>query len=83
MAGIDGALRPKWRLLLCGSMAACTFLMACLAMHDRQTAEGVGLYFAIALGREDRLVFDLLVDGLGAIILFLLCQFPVCGEQEG
>lgn len=80
MAGIAGALRPKWRLLLCGSMAACTFLMACLALHDRQTAEGVGLYFTIALGREDRLVFDLLVDGLGAIALLLFVAVPCVGR---
>ncbi|MCM1118235.1 MAG: hypothetical protein NC543_02600 [bacterium] len=69
-------LYPRRRLFLCMGMATCTFLMACIALHDRQTAEGVGLYFAIALQREDRLVFDLLVDGLGAAALLLLVTVP-------
>lgn len=80
MEGVAGALRSRWKQLLCVCMAACTFLMACIALHDRQTAEGVGLYFAIAFHREDRLAFDLLVDGLGAVALLLLVTVPCAGR---
>lgn len=82
MEGRNGSVRPGWGVLLCGGMAACTFLMACLALHDMQAAEGVGLYIAISLQREDRLVFDLLVDVLGAAAMLLCVTLPCMGRPH-
>lgn len=74
--------RPGWGFFLCGSMAICTFLLSCLAFHDIQTAEGVGLYIAILLQRENRIPFDLLVDVLGAVALLLCVTIPCIGRSD-
>lgn len=80
MEGRIGFSRPGKGFFLCALMAVCTFLMACLALHDMQSAEGVGLYIAITLQREDRLIFDLLVDVLGAVALLLCVVLPCLGR---
>lgn len=62
----------KYQNWIAGIAAAALFAMAVFAIHDMQTAEGVGLFFALKAGKE-RLLFDLIVDGCaGAALLFLV-----------
>jgi len=56
-------------------LALAFFCLSVLAVHDMQTAEGVGLYFALKWNRG-RLPFDLAVDGLAGIGLLLLVLLP-------
>jgi len=55
------------------------FLCCLYALHDMQTALGIGLYFTLKLGLENRLVFDILVDllcmGCLVLLLWLPCLF--------
>lgn len=63
----------KWAMiLLCGV----SFLAAAAGLHDMQTAQGVGLYFAMLAGGAQRKWFDLAVDVLGLGGLFLLLLLP-------
>ena len=81
---MGGRKRFFWQergFFMCGCMAICTFLMACLALHDMQTSEGVGLYIALSLQSENRFVFDLLVDVLGAVSLLLFVAVPCMGKN--
>ena len=52
------------------------FLCSLYALHDMQTAEGIGLFFSLKLGLENRIYLDLLVDVLGMICLALMIWFP-------
>lgn len=59
-------------LLLIGVLAAGTVL----SLHDMQVSEGIGLYFAIKLGKNDRRIFDILADMVVLIGFFLLTWIP-------
>jgi len=68
----------KDRNWLAGIAAAAFFAMAVYVVHEMQSAEGVGLYFAIRFGGE-RLMYDAAVDAVAASGLFLLLFLPcVC-----
>jgi len=58
-------------ILIAVILAGCFY-----ALHDMQTAEGVGLYFSMQLGLEQRLFLDLTVDVLGIIALAILVYLP-------
>lgn len=47
-----------------------------IAMHDMQMALGVGLYISICAEAEERLVYDLVTDGLMFAALVLLVLMP-------
>lgn len=51
------------------------FLLGIYAIHDMQTAQGVGYYFAIRLGK-DRLLFDIIVDLIFVIFLIIAMFLP-------
>lgn len=59
-------------------------LLCLLAYHDMQTAEGVGLYFALKAGNSSRLPFDIAADvvRMGSILLFLILSC-VCTGHKG
>lgn len=65
----------KYKGLAAGGTAAVFFALAVAAVHDMQTAEGVGLYFALKLGRG-RELFDVAVDTLSALGLLALVYLP-------
>lgn len=46
-----------------------TFVMILLTLHDMQTAQGIGLYLSILGGYKSRIIFDILVDVLGIVLL--------------
>lgn len=66
---------PKYSRRTAGIAALALFAYAVYAVHDMQLAEGVGLYFALKLGKE-RLLFDIIVDILAASGLLLLISLP-------
>ncbi len=70
--GKQWKIGEKWIACI---LALFFFCMSVLAVHDMQTAEGVGLYFALKWNRG-RLPFDLAVDGLAGLGLFLLVLLP-------
>lgn len=62
-------------------------LLGCLyTLHDMQTAEGIGLFFAMQLGLEQRLPFDLLVDvvciGVFLLLVYLPCKLLKHGSRD-
>ena len=63
------------RIILPGTITG-LFLCSLYALHDMQTAEGIGLYFSLKIGLENRIYLDLLVDVLGMICLALLIWLP-------
>ncbi len=54
----------------------CLFLVCLYALHDVQTAEGIGLFFSRQLGMDSRTLVDLLVDGICIAALVLLVYLP-------
>lgn len=52
------------------------FLICLYALHDVQTAQGIGLYFSLQLGMESRTGMDILVDMAGMLALALLLALP-------
>ena len=65
-----GKLIGNW-ILIAG------LLLSCLcAFHDMQTAEGVGLYFSLKMGMEQRIWLDVAVDVLGMAALAVLVYLP-------
>lgn len=60
-------------ILLAGLFVCCVY-----ALHDVQTAEGIGLYFTLKLGWEQRLCLDVAVDVICMAtlvgILYLPCR---------
>ncbi len=64
-----------WGKRIGGALALALFCMSVLTVHDMQTAEGVGLYFALKR-QADRRLYDLAVDGLAALGLLLLTLLP-------
>ena len=68
----------KYQNWLAGIAAAVFYVMAVYVVHDMQSAEGVGLYFALQTG-GDRRVYDAAVDAAAALGLFLMILLPcVC-----
>lgn len=63
----------KWIYMLISIGA---FAMVLAAVHDMQTAQGIGLYFAMLAGNENRMIFDILTDGLAVGITGLLLLVP-------
>ena len=57
-------------------LTAGLFLCSLYALHDMQTAEGIGLYFAIKLGMSSRIFMDVLVDALCMLCFVLLIWLP-------
>ena len=62
----------KWIIVL---LSVLTFGAAMSGVHQMQTAEGVGLYWSTIFGTE-RLLFDILVDLLAGLALFLMVFLP-------
>lgn len=58
-------------ILIAGILLCCLY-----AFHDMQTAEGIGLYFSMQLGMEQRIFMDIAVDVLGIIALAALVYVP-------
>ncbi len=52
------------------------FLCCLYALHDMQTAQGIGLFFAMQLGMDNRMPMDVTVDALGVVALALLIYLP-------
>ncbi len=52
------------------------FLLAYLTLHDLATAQGIGLYFAIMQGTENRAIFDIVVDVVGMLLLLTVLLTP-------
>lgn len=48
------------------------------AIHDIQTAEGIGFYYCLKLNAPSRLPFDIAADIILAILFFLLLLLPLC-----
>lgn len=67
--------RKMLEQIILGVVWAGFFGLAVLTIHDMQTAEGVGLYFALKLGRG-RLAFDAAADLLGVLGLLCLAVIP-------
>lgn len=53
-----------------------TFVMILLTLHDMQTAQGIGLYFSILGGYKSRIIFDIIVDVLGIVLLVIYLFVP-------
>ncbi len=51
-------------------------LLCIYAIHDMQTAQGVGYYFALKSGK-DRLPFDIITDFVFVIFLFIALVLPL------
>lgn len=47
------------------------------AIHDMQTAQGVGYYFCLKLGSSNRILFDVLADLVFCILLGVFLVIPV------
>lgn len=58
-------------------------LLTAWAYHDMQTAEGVGLYFALKAGNADRMPFDIAADfvRMGGILFFLIAACVLTGHK--
>ncbi len=52
------------------------FLLACYTLHDLATAQGIGLYFAILQGNDNRTIFDAAVDVVGILLLVVVLVVP-------
>lgn len=65
----------KYNNWIAGILALASLVFAAASIHDMQTAEGVGLYFALKLG-ADRLPFDLAADLAALLGLLLLTLLP-------
>ena len=61
--------------LAAGFVFLAYLVMAALCIHDMQSAEGVGLLFALRAGK-DRLWYDVAADSLGVLGLLLLVVVP-------
>lgn len=58
-------------ILIAGLLLGCLY-----TLHDMQTAEGIGLFFAMQLNLEQRMPFDLLVDAVCMGALVVLVYLP-------
>ena len=67
----------KYNKLVNFIFAAIILLVCMYALHDMQTAEGIGLFFAMKLGVEQCLFVDVAVDLLCIGALVLLVYLPV------
>ncbi|MCM1046348.1 MAG: hypothetical protein NC417_12635 [Candidatus Gastranaerophilales bacterium] len=73
---MERAKRNMLEQIIWGTLWVGFFGLAVLTIHDMQTAEGVGLYFALKSGGRGRMAFDITVDLLGAAGLFGLTTIP-------
>lgn len=64
----------KW---LCILLSVAALSLALYALHDLQTAEGVGLYLSMLFGQADRTLFDIVTDIVG-MFLFLTALLLPC-----
>ena len=48
-----------------------TFVIILMTLHDMQTAQGIGLYLSMLGGCNSRVIFDILVDVSGIVLLAL------------
>lgn len=64
-------------------LSAIMLLLNVLAYHDMQTAEGVGLYFALKAESADRIPYDIAADliRMGGILLFLILPCLLTGHK--
>lgn len=53
-----------------------TFLFCAFTLHDIQSSQGVGLYLSMQFGQNNVLLFNLLVDCLGMLLLFIATFLP-------
>ena len=58
------------------------FLCCLYALHDMQTAQGIGLFFSMQLGMSNRLPMDVAVDVLGMVAFALLIYLPCVKLQH-
>ena len=59
-----------------------SFLLCLLTLHDMQTAQGVGLYVSMQLQQDNVSVWNLLVDCVGMLLLFLVLFLPCLGLKR-
>lgn len=71
--GMERGTGRKW---IWAALAAATLLFACLTFHDMQTSEGIGLYFAMRAGAQNRKIFDFLADGARMLCLWAAVFLP-------
>lgn len=77
-----GRRLQKYDNWIAGLLALANLAFATAALHDMQTAEGVGLYFALKQG-TDRLPFDLSVDMTALLGLLCLTLLPCVLLRHG
>ena len=53
-----------------------------VALHDMQTALGVGLYISICAGAKDRMVYDMATDMVLLVALILLIGIPCLVKKD-
>lgn len=58
------------------------FLCCLYALHDMQTAQGIGLLFSMKLGMDDRMVMDVAVDVLAMFVFAMLIYLPCVKLQH-
>lgn len=71
-------MKPCKRIYLPITVVAVLIMVVCelYAAFDVSTAEGVGLYFALKLNTQNRMIFDCLVLALDAVIMGLALVIP-------
>lgn len=78
MKSLRGKLNNRVRNWIWILMSAATLLFAAAVLYDMQTSEGIGLYFALKAGAEDRKIYDLLAAAVGMVCLLVLLVLPCC-----
>lgn len=68
--------KAERRAWVAGILSLGTFLMILLTIHDIQTAQGVGLYLSLLGSFHSRIIFDIIVDVMGIVLLALLLFIP-------
>ena len=68
---------------ICALLSSLIVLALCIyAIHDMQTAEGVGYYFCLKLNAPNRLPFDIAADVIRTLLLLLVLLLPVIATKN-
>ena len=57
-------------------LSAVTLMFAAMVLYDMQTSEGIGLYFALKAGAQDRIMYDLAAAAVGMLLLLAALVIP-------